>query len=97
MQDQSKEARPEPSKADLAKIIKMFWEALLTPQWYRNDLIDLGKLVFAKVPLGKIDPALIARLLPPLTEVAREIHRQLIQPPRDESPRPETEKPTETA
>jgi len=102
MQDQQKEpetAKSEPSKVDLARIIKMFWEALLVPQWSKDDLIDLGKLLYAKVPIGKIDPSKIARLLPPLTEVAKEIHLQLS---RGEDRRPETPektpaKPTEAA
>ena len=33
------------SKEETALLIRSFWEALLTPAWLRNDLIDLGKLV----------------------------------------------------
>ena len=42
---------PSLSKEEQAFLMKALWEALQMPPWNRDDLIDLGKLIFAKKSL----------------------------------------------
>jgi hypothetical protein len=83
------------SKEETALLIRSLWEALLEPPWLRNDLIDFGKLVFAKVPLKEIDPAVFAKLLPHLTTIARSLGKKILQhaaPALPASPAPPPER-----
>jgi hypothetical protein len=67
------------SKEETAFFIRAVWEALLSPLWLRNDLIDLGKAVHAKTPLAELDARLFERLLPHLTLVAQVLQRLVAQ------------------
>jgi hypothetical protein len=70
------------SKEDTAFFIRNLWEALITPTWTRDDIIELGKAVFAKVPLSKLDDKRFDQLLPYLTKMsenlALKIHARLM-------------------
>lgn len=63
-------SKPEQSKEETAFYIKAFWDAMLAPKWLRDDLIELGKAVYAKEPLATLDDALFARLMPHLVQMA---------------------------
>ena len=65
------------SREDTAFYIRAMWTALLTPKWLRDDLIELGKAVFAKEALGSMDDTLFARLIPHLTEMANILGAQV--------------------
>ena len=58
------------SKEDTAFFVKTIWEALLIPSWTKDDLIELGKAVFAKVALAKLDNQRFERLLPFLVKIS---------------------------
>ena len=66
--------------------IKSLWKSLLAPKWTKDDLIDLGKLVFAKVRLSSVDPPLLDRLLPLLSDMADSAWRTLLDLPQDSPP-----------
>jgi hypothetical protein len=70
----------ELSKEELALLIRSMWESLLAPAWGRNDLIDLGKLIFAKVPLKDVDAQTFARLMPHLKTLAQKLAVLLATP-----------------
>jgi hypothetical protein len=77
----------EMSKADTALLIRAFWDSLLVPAWKKDDLITLGKLVFAKVPLREIEPELFTRLLlPHLNTIALSLGKRLINIPAPATP-----------
>lgn len=61
------------SKEDTAFFIRNLWEALITPTWTRDDIIELGKAVFAKVPLSKLDDKRFNQLLPYLTKMSENL------------------------
>jgi hypothetical protein len=80
-----KPTREEPftlTREDTAFFIRNLWEALITPTWTRDDIIELGKSVFAKIPLSKLDDKKFNQLLPYLTKMseclARKIHAHII-------------------
>lgn len=64
------EMKTELNREEMAFYIRSFWEALITPQWTRDTLIELGKVVFAKVPLNKLTDEQFAALIPKLQEIA---------------------------
>jgi hypothetical protein len=68
---------PKQSKEETAFYIKAFWDAMLAPKWLRDDLIELGKAVYAKEPLATLDDALFARLMPHLVEMANVLGAQI--------------------
>lgn len=74
------ETRRELSKEDKALLIRAAWEALLAPPWLKDDLIALGKLVYAKVPLREVDDELFAHLLPHLSTMAESLGQHLLRP-----------------
>lgn len=63
----------EPTKEEVAQYIKAIWGALIEPKWSYDDLVTLGKMVYAKVPLSKIDPEIMKILLPKLAAIARKV------------------------
>jgi hypothetical protein len=83
---ESKNSNEEPSfiltKEDTAFFIRNLWESLITPTWTRDDIIELGKAVFAKIPLSKLDDKKFNQLLPYLSEMsgylAHRIHARII-------------------
>lgn len=66
-----------------ASNIRAIWEALLAPQWTRNQLIELGKSVYARKPLKDLDPKLFDELLPRLVEIAAILDDKFTAPPPD--------------
>ena len=66
----SPEKKTELSREETAFYIRTFWEALISPSWSRDTLIELGKVVFAKVPLNKLSDEQFAMLIPKLQEIA---------------------------
>jgi hypothetical protein len=68
---------PGPSSEEKALLIRSLWESLLAPEWVKDDLILLGKLVFAKVPLRSIDEATMAHLLPKLKAISEHLWKKL--------------------
>jgi hypothetical protein len=70
-------SKPKQSKEETAFYIKAFWDAMLAPKWLRDDLIELGKAVYAKEPLAALDDALFARLMPHLIEMATVLGSQV--------------------
>jgi len=67
------------SKEETAFLIRSFWEALLGPAWLKDDLIALGKLVFAKVRIRDIEPEMFQRLLPHLTAIANSLGPKVLK------------------
>jgi hypothetical protein len=96
------------SKEETAFLIRSFWEALLGPAWLKDDLIALGKLVFAKVRIRDIDPEMFQRLLPHLTAIANSLGPKVLKmrlittvpapttaPPKPTSPAPSLSPPAD--
>jgi len=71
------------SKEDTAFFIRNLWEAVLAPAWTKDDIIEFGKAVFAKVPLSKIDDKKFDLLLPYLTKMsetlAQRLHTRIVE------------------
>ncbi len=70
---------PALSREESAFFIKALWEALLAPDWTRDHLIELGKVVFAKIPLNKLSEQQFSTLFPYLQKMASTIGTRLIQ------------------
>lgn len=87
--------KTELSKEDMALLIRSLWEALLAPAWKKDDLIELGKLIFAKVSLKHVDDDLFGRLLPNLTAAAAALGHLLLRP-QATSPAVPTSQPAST-
>lgn len=93
----------ELDKADVAFLINALWTSLLAPPWPKNDLIEVGKLIYAKVELKDVDGSLFNRLLPSLSAAATTLGQKILQlksppTPRQEqaaSPSPSPETPPE--
>jgi hypothetical protein len=89
------------TREESAALIRAFWEGLIAPQWTRDDLIELGKAVYAKTPLAKLTNEQLSRFLPPLKILAEVAGAKLTQPaaPREPagpaSPPPPAEAPHE--
>lgn len=71
---------PALNTKDKAKIIRSHWKAMLEPPWTSDDLIDLGKALFAKTELEDLarqDEAKFNRLLPLLSKIAERLWTEL--------------------
>ena len=70
-------------RVDSAFFIRNLWEAVLAPAWTKDDIIEFGKAVFAKVPLSKIDDKRFDLLLPYLTKMsetlAQRLHARIVE------------------
>jgi hypothetical protein len=73
------------TKQETALVMKTIWEGLLAPRWLKDDLIELGKLVYSKVPLREVDSDVFERLFPNLTQVAQHVGKTLRQQLHQES------------
>ena len=82
------------STEELKTIIGIVWEALQEPRWNKDDLIDLGKCIYAKTPLKSMDEKLFNRLFPHVTAIARSIGTNLKKLPKQET-LPAEKQPTE--
>lgn len=68
------------SNEEKALLMKSIWKALLAPNWTKDDLIALGKLIFAKTPLSKIpDREYFDMVQPQLLKVAEALSRQIYE------------------
>jgi hypothetical protein len=65
----------ELTQTEQAFLIKSLWSALSSPNWQKDDLIEMGKCLWAKTKLKDIPEKTFARLLPNLTMVANEFDR----------------------
>lgn len=70
-------ANPAMSREDIAFFINAIWSSFLAPEWLRDDLIELGKAVYAKTTLAKLDDKKFAQLLPFLTKMAESMGTKL--------------------
>ena len=70
-------------RATRAQNIRTLWETLLAPNWTKDDLIDLGKAIFAKTPLKRFDPAKFDRLFPHLVRVTEMLEAKITPMPAD--------------
>jgi hypothetical protein len=61
------------SKEELAYLIKVVWEALQSPSWSRDDLIEFGKAIFGKTPLKDLEPKKFNQLFPFLKSIAEHL------------------------
>jgi septal ring factor EnvC (AmiA/AmiB activator) len=72
-ENKAPEASQEPgllSKEDTAFFIKTVYESLIAPTWSRDDIIELGKVIYAKAKLADIDDKKFAKLFPYLQQIA---------------------------
>lgn len=69
----------ELSPEESAFFIKAIWEALIAPSWTRDDLIELGKVIFAKIPLGRLPDQQFAKLLPYLKTMASTVGKKILE------------------
>ena len=58
------------SKEELAYLMKIEWEALQTPSWSKDDLIEFGKAIFGKTRFKDLDPKKFNQLFPFLKAIA---------------------------
>lgn len=65
------------SDEDTAFYIRAFWSAILSAPWPKDDLIELGKLAYAKTKLSDVPEKTFYRLLPHLKTVAQTFHDEL--------------------
>jgi prefoldin subunit 5 len=64
---------PTLTKEDLAFVMNGVWNALLVPDWGREDLIQLGMAVFAKTQLKDLDDKKFTRLFPHLVKISESL------------------------
>ena len=70
-----------------ASNIRAVWEALLAPKWGKDDLIDLGKAIYARKSLKDIDPRKFDGLLPHLIAIVEVLEARFAPShPTDASP-----------
>lgn len=87
------------SREESAFFIKTLWEGLLAPAWTRDDLIELGKVIFAKIPLARLTDQQFTQLLPYLKVMAETVGKKTLekvaaaQAAKPESKKPEGEAP----
>ena len=70
-------------RATRAQNIRTLWETLLAPNWTKDDLIDLGKAIFAKTPLKRFDPVKFDRLFPHLVKITEALESKITPVPTD--------------
>jgi hypothetical protein len=87
------------SREESAFFIKTIWEALLAPAWTRDDLIELGKVIFAKIPLNRLPDQQFSKLLPYLQTMANTMGKKILEqtaPPAAQPSTPEVPAPEKT-
>lgn len=60
-------------KDEIAHIIRLLWDSLITPNWTSDDLIEFGKAVFTKTPLPRLSQHQFEILFPHLTAIANKV------------------------
>ena|SRR5579872_3334383 len=92
MAEEKNTSTPEMTPKEMSFLLKTIWEALLAPTWKKDDLITLGKLLFAKQKLKDIDEKIFMKeVLPNLKVVAASLHATLTQEAIRQSKEVETE------
>jgi hypothetical protein len=84
------------STEELKTIIGIVWEALQAPRWNKDDLIDLGKTIYAKTPLKNMDEKLFIRLFPHIATIARSVGTKIKAMSKQETPESERSKEEQT-
>ena len=74
------------TKEERAWLVRNLWEALQIPSWSKDDLIDLGKAIFAKKALKDLDEKQFARLFPLLVQIADCLGTRITAVQNPESP-----------
>ena len=69
-----------------AHYVKSLWKSLLVADWSPDDLIELGKVVYARCALADLSNEVFGRLLPHLTKVASHLGNLLYQRPPEAIP-----------
>ena len=70
------------SREEQAFLIKALWESLQSPLWIKDDLIELGTLIFAKKSLKDIaaqDEKKFARIFPHLVEIVNHLAAKMME------------------
>jgi len=67
------------SNEEMAFLTKTLWEALQTPRWLKNDLIEFGMAIFSKKSLKAMDDKVFARIFPFLQQVAESMAEKLAE------------------
>jgi len=71
--DQALAEKTKQQQQRLSLAIKTFWAALTRPNWTSDDLIALGKAVYAKQPLAALDEAVFQRIFPHLQSIGTDL------------------------
>jgi hypothetical protein len=72
----------------LSQVIKTLWASLIKPAWTSDDLVALGKSIYAKQPISMVDQEVFCRLLPYLQIVGEELLQKIKQLLLEESKSP---------
>ena len=83
------------TQEESAFLIKALWEGLITPAWTSDELIALGKAVYAKTKLSSMEPELLGRLLPHLKTIASVLAAKVSSAPATPASPPAPQPPTE--
>jgi hypothetical protein len=62
--DNVPEPEAEMTKEEKKFLIKALWEALVTPRWTKDELIDFGMAIFSKKPLKEMEEKTFNKILP---------------------------------
>lgn len=65
------------SKEEKAFLMKALWKALQTPAWTKDELVELGKAIFAKETLGKMADKRFEIIYPNLVKIVESLGVQL--------------------
>jgi len=75
--DSTEQTENHLSLEEKAFLLNTIWEALLTPQWTKDDLIDFGKAIFSKQKLNKMNSATFSKVFPFLQSVSNTVGEKL--------------------
>ena len=74
-----------------ANNIRAVWDALLAPSWNKDELIELGKAIYARRALKDLDAKQFDKLLPHLSAIVERLESKFTIPAA-----PEISPPTDT-
>lgn len=64
-------------------LVNTIWEALQSPKWTKNDLIDFGTAIFSKKKLKDIDESVFNKIFPFLEIITLNVSEKLNQKGED--------------
>lgn len=67
------------SKEEKAVLMKALWKALQAPTWTKDELVELGKAIFAKESLGKMADKRFEIIYPNLVAIVESLGAQLAE------------------